>query len=986
MATRKIILPLLLLLLLSDIRRSHAQLVSTLAGQAGVSGFTDGTGNSARFNTPSAVTSDKQGNIYVADRLNHRIRKINGSVNVTVYAGTGGTGSADGPALSASFNQPAGIACDTLGNLYIADNGNYKIRKIDSNGNVSTIAGTGVFGNSNGPASTARFGSPTGIAVSPDGSVIYVSEYNTHVIRKITNGQVSTVAGSVFLPGSNDGTGAAASFDHPHGLWLEGNGNLLIADEFNHKIRRMTPAGLVSTLVGNGTAGSTNGSPLAAQLNSPASICMDAYANLFISETGGQTIRRFSTSTAQVTAYAGSTGLTGSTNGSGTAARFHNPMGITFNPNDQALYLADKDNHTIRKIVFISSTVLTLTRTGNTPVCAGSPVSFSITPAGLSNYTLIQNGVVIGQSQNGTITINSLPAGNFTLQASATDNQGATAFSSTLSLSVLPGFTPTISSNGGNAICNGSALTLSAGTASNYIWSTGSTASQITVTAAGSYTVTASNTAGCSGTSSPFTVMVQAAPVAQITSTDTMVCPGESALLSASVASSWLWSNGATTQTISAGPGVYSVTVTGSGGCTAISGSITVVAENVTPPQITPSGTIVIPQGATVVLQATGGVSYLWSTNATTPSITVSAAGSYSVSSTSTGGCNTTSQLVQVTVIAPQYMISATGATSICEGTFTTLNSVFSSGNQWYANGQPIPGATDQQIQVSDSGWYYVSLIYGNNTVTSDSIRIDLIPSPDVPFASDTNICNGRQAVIALPPVQGITYRWYDADPGGTLVYTGNTFISPPVTAYFAVYVEAINTQGCISQGRMDIDVNPMDVAFADFDYVVVYRNGQYEVTFNALSPEATGWLWVFGDTTGGANQANNASALFTYDKEGSYEVTLVTFNNNGCSDTLRKTIVAGVNIPPFVPTTFTPNGDGKNDLFRVRSERFFLQEMRIYDQWGTLIYQTDSSRPDWDGRVNGKVVQNGTYIYRLRIADISNNTQDLTGPVTVIK
>jgi gliding motility-associated-like protein len=232
----------------------------------------------------------------------------------------------------------------------------------------------------------------------------------------------------------------------------------------------------------------------------------------------------------------------------------------------------------------------------------------------------------------------------------------------------------------------------------------------------------------------------------------------------------------------------------------------------------------------------------------------------------------------------------------------------------------------------------------------------------------------------------GITYRWYDADPGGTLVFTGNTFTSPPVTSFFTVYAEAINTQGCISQGRIDIDVNPMDVALAAFDYVVTPNNGQYEVTFNALSPEATAWLWVFGDTTGGINQSTNESTLFTYDTQGSYEVTLVTYNANGCTDTLKKVIFAGIKIPPFVPTTFTPNGDGRNDLFRVRSESWFLQEMRIYDQWGTLVYQTDSARPEWDGRINGKVVQNGTYVYRIRIADADNNTQDLTGPITVIK
>lgn len=984
MERRKLNITLFLLLIICKI--SHAQLVSTFAGQAGTPGFADGIGNSSRFNAPADVAIDKSGNIFIADRLNHRIRKISPSRVVTVYAGTGSPGSADGSALAASFNEPAGIACDTAGNLYVADNKNFKIRKIDSNGIVTTIAGTGVFGNTNGPAATARFGSPTGIAVSADGSIIYVSEYNTHIIRKIENGQVTTPAGSVFLPGNTDGTGAAASFDHPYGICLENNGNLLIADEFNHKIRRMTPSGTVTTVLGTGTAGNTNGSAAAAQLNYPSSVCIDTLSNLFITESSGHTIRKYSPITGQVITYAGNAGVSGTNDGNGPSARFNNPGGLSYSRYDRAIYVADQDNHTIRKVVFLSSTVLTLSRNGSSPVCAGNSVSFTITPAGLSSYTITNNGIILGQSSNGNITINGLAAGNYSFQASAVDNQGATAFSSNLSLTVLPGFTPTITSSGGSAICNGSALTLTSGTAATYQWSTGATTPNLVVTTAGTYTVTATNASGCSGTSQPFTVTVQASPNAQITAPDTIVCPGGTALLTASAATAWLWSNGATTQSINTGPGTYSVTVTGTGGCTATSIPRTVIQENISAPQINPSGTVVIPQGASVVLQASGGTTYLWSNNATTSSITVGSTGSYSVIATSAGGCTASSSTVQVTVVTPQNMISAVGATTICEGTSTILNSAFASGNQWYYNGQPIPGATDQQVQVSDSGWYYVTVLYGNNTIKSDSIRITVLPSPDVPFANDTNICNGSVAVIALPPLPGITYRWYDADPGGTLVFSGNTFISPPVTSFFTVYAEAINALGCISQGRIDIDVNPMDVAVAAFDYVVTPNNGQYEVTFNALSPEATAWLWVFGDTTGGINQSVNESTLFTYDTQGSYEVTLVTYNANGCTDTLKKVIFAGIKIPPFVPTTFTPNGDGRNDLFRVRSESWFLQEMRIYDQWGTLVYQTDSARPEWDGRINGKVVQNGTYVYRIRIADAENNTQDLTGPITVIK
>jgi gliding motility-associated-like protein len=126
--------------------------------------------------------------------------------------------------------------------------------------------------------------------------------------------------------------------------------------------------------------------------------------------------------------------------------------------------------------------------------------------------------------------------------------------------------------------------------------------------------------------------------------------------------------------------------------------------------------------------------------------------------------------------------------------------------------------------------------------------------------------------------------------------------------------------------------------------------------------------------------------AEYTYPSEGDYTVVLITYNILGCSDTLYKTLNIGVERDVFVPTTFTPNGDGKNDVFRVRGDMITTEEMRIFDQWGTLIYSTNSSSPQWDGTVNGTTVQNGTYLYRIRITDKSNNVKDLTGPVTVIK
>ena len=239
------------------ILNAHAQTVSRYAGTAGISGSTDGPALSAKFNSPHGICVDKSGNVFVADRYNNKIRKITLTGVVSTLAGSGVNGSNDGTGATATFNEPWAITCDTNGNLYVADTKSYKIRKIVSaTGVVTTIAGTGVSGTTNGAVNVAQFSYPTGIAVTKDGSIIYVAERMAQVIRKIQSGMVSTFAGTVYISGNTDGTGTAAKFDHPYSLCLDNSSNVIVADEWNNKIRKITPLQVVSTLAGTGTAGS----------------------------------------------------------------------------------------------------------------------------------------------------------------------------------------------------------------------------------------------------------------------------------------------------------------------------------------------------------------------------------------------------------------------------------------------------------------------------------------------------------------------------------------------------------------------------------------------------------------------------------------------------------------------------------------------------------------------------------------------------------
>ncbi len=238
-----------------------AGLVSTLAG-ADSAGFANGTGTSAYFFGPSGIAVDGTGKVYVADAGNNLIRLISPAGVVTTFAGNGNAGATNGSLLSASFNNPAALALDASGNVFVADLLNNMVRQINTSGTVSTLAGNGNTGSADSAGSAATFYFPNSLAVDGTGN-IYVTEYVTNLIRKITpDGTVSTFAGNGEA-GQADSTGTAASFDGPSGIAIDAVGNLYIADTYNNVIRKITPAGVASTIAGSGFAGSLNGKALA---------------------------------------------------------------------------------------------------------------------------------------------------------------------------------------------------------------------------------------------------------------------------------------------------------------------------------------------------------------------------------------------------------------------------------------------------------------------------------------------------------------------------------------------------------------------------------------------------------------------------------------------------------------------------------------------------------------------------------------------------
>lgn len=362
-----------------------AGLVSTLAGNVGVSGSTDGTGSAALFNGPQGVAVDANGNVYVSDTGNYSIRKITAAGVVTTFAGSPGvSGQVDGQGGLALFSNPQGVAIDSAGNIYVSDSG-IGIRKITPAAVVTTLARALISGGvavdtagnvyavaessfSNAILKFSPSGSlttlavtpgpggpivspftPSGLAVDLDGNV-YESDAGNDVILQITpDGAVKTLAGTAGMSGRADGVGGAARFNDPQGIAMNANGTVYVDDTGNNTVRKIVAGGNVSTLAGLiGGAGSSDGAGRSAQFNDPFGAAVDSQGNAYVADNGNNTIRKIAPG-GVVTTLAGLAGYTGSTDGLGSAARFNSPRGVAVDGNGN-VYVADADNETIRMI------------------------------------------------------------------------------------------------------------------------------------------------------------------------------------------------------------------------------------------------------------------------------------------------------------------------------------------------------------------------------------------------------------------------------------------------------------------------------------------------------------------------------------------------------------------------------------------------------------------------------------------------------------
>jgi len=319
--------------------------VSTFAG--GSFGSQNGTGTTASFSYPFGIATDTENNIYVADEYSHAIRKITPEANVSTLAGNGIAIPIDGTGTAAGFNTPTGVAVDNDGNVFVAEQYSNKIRKITPEGVTTTLAGSGTQGLENGIGEAASFSQPIAVALSNDGSTLFVADYINNVIRKVTaSAEVSTFAGSGTV-GANDGDASSASFNGVSGLVVDASGNVFVADQSNNKIRKITAEGVVSTFAGNGTEGAADGQGTEASFTAPTGLAIDGAGNLYVADQYNYLIRKIS-ATGLVSTIAGD-GADGFLNGYGLSASFSGPTGVALDSKGD-IYVSDFFNNAIRKI------------------------------------------------------------------------------------------------------------------------------------------------------------------------------------------------------------------------------------------------------------------------------------------------------------------------------------------------------------------------------------------------------------------------------------------------------------------------------------------------------------------------------------------------------------------------------------------------------------------------------------------------------------
>ncbi len=387
------------------IRKVTSGTITTIAGN-GTQGYSGdgGSATSAELGYPNAVAVDSAGNVYIANLAEALIRKVSGGLISTVAGNpTAGFAGDNGPAISALLQEADGVAIDSSGNLYIADYYNDLIRKV-SGGVITAFAGRVVsgFGGDNGPATSALLYESIGVALDSSGNV-YIADNGNNRIRKVSNGTITTFAGNGTAGyGGDGGAATSAELDDPNGIAVDSAGNVYIADRGNNRVRKVSPSGTITTFAGNGTAAYAGdlGPATSAELNFPEAVAVDSAGNVYITDAHNQRVRKVSAGVITTIAGNGTAGYSGD-NGPATSAEVDVPIGIAVDSSGN-IYFADEANAVVR--IISNGMINTIAGTGTAGFSGDGAVA---TTAQLDNPFAVavdaSGNVYVGDSRNNRI-------------------------------------------------------------------------------------------------------------------------------------------------------------------------------------------------------------------------------------------------------------------------------------------------------------------------------------------------------------------------------------------------------------------------------------------------------------------------------------------------------------------------------------------------------------------------------------------------------
>jgi large repetitive protein len=682
---------------------------------------------------------------------------------------------------------------------------------------------------------------------------------------------------------------------------------------------------------------------------------------------------------------------------------------------------------------------------GPNSVCSGttgSTYTVNFNPSNTYNWTVTGNGVLTSGQGTGTITVDFDSSGSATVIVSENSAAGCVGIDS-INVTISSGLNPVISVTGDTVFCQGDSVLLDAGSGyTTYTWSNGNTSQVITVKDSGSYSVTVTDSGGCSGTSSSsVNVIVNGNPNPVVSASgSTNICSGDSVILDAGNGYvSYSWSNGSTVQTITVdSSGNFYVTVTDANGCSGSNSSPVNITVNQSPnPIIAPSGSTTICQGQTVSLNAGSGyVSYSWNTGATTQSITVDTSGTYSVTVTDNNGCTNDSASAEQTVtVNPLPTAAIAGSDTICKGNNTVLTASGGSSYSW------SNGASTGSITISPSAsTNYTVTVTDTNSCTNTANHFLFVRIVPVSLTGNNIICVGDSTQLSASG--GVSYLW---STGAT---TNSIFASPASSSSYSVVV---SDGVCVDSASMNITVLPVPVANISSSDSVICSGNQGTLT-------ATGggtYLWNTGDTTSVISVSPSSTVTYSVtvsngvcDAEDSLVVlvsqgptatidagndTIINLFDNAqlngvggvtyswspssglsCTDCPNPTanpeettlyylvatdslgcpatdsVLVTVRIPDsevFVPNIFSPNGDGSNDILYVYGRYIKEMELIIFDRWGEKIFESRSTASGWDGTYKGKALNTAVFAYILKYT-LVNETESLTkqGNITLLR